>query len=327
MMSCLSGLCNNFYAMAAEDVNPEEAADVVEGEEDANVEDNDILKTGEEGDDDENESLSLKASPDIDTFFLFTKPAQSTSELPAGKEVHFLVGFANKGTKDYVVDSMDASFRYAQDFSFHLQNFTAIAYNRVVKPKQEMTLAYQFFVSDAYSARPYGFTVNLFYRDVDGNHYLNAVFNETVSIVELDEGLDGETFFLYVFLAAVFVLVAVVAQQFFVSFSKKHISSSLSSLTSSSRSKTETGTSNPNDVDYDWLPEETLNSLNKSPKVRQSPRQRRVKRGTETGTSNPNDVDYDWLPEETLNSLNKSPKVRQSPRQRRVKRGTGSADD
>ena len=52
----------------------------------------------------------------------------------------------------------------------------------------------------------------------DGNQYLNAVFNETVSIVELDEGLDGETFFLYVFLAAVVVLVIVGAQQFFISF-------------------------------------------------------------------------------------------------------------
>ena len=44
------------------------------------------------------------------------------------------------------------------------------------------------------------------------------MFNETVNIVELDEGLDGETFFLYVFLAAVVVLIIVGAQQFFVSF-------------------------------------------------------------------------------------------------------------
>ncbi len=57
-----------------------------------------------------------------------------------------------------------------------------------------------------------------FFPKKDGNQYLNAVFNETVSIIELDEGLDGETFFLYVFLAAVGVLVVVVAQQFFVSF-------------------------------------------------------------------------------------------------------------
>jgi len=74
------------------------------------------------------------------------------------------------------------------------------------------------------------------------------------------------------FLAAVVVLVIVGAQQLFVTFGRKHI------LTSSK--KPEMGTSNHNDVDYDWLPEETLNSFNKSPKVRQSPRQRRVKRGT-----------------------------------------------
>jgi len=266
-----NGLSHSFYANAAEEANTEETADVLEGEEEANVEDSDVLKSGEEEEED-NESVVLKPSPDIDSFFLFTKPSQTVLELPAGKEVHFLVGFANKGTKEYVVDSMDASFRYAQDFSFHLQNFTAIAYNRVVKPKQEVTLAYQFFVSEAYSTRPYGFTVDLFYRDAEGNQYLNAVFNETVSIVELDEGLDGETFFLYLFLAAVVVLVIVGAQQFFVSFSKKHIISS--------KQRTEMGTSNPNDVDYDWLPEETLNSLNKSPKVRQSPRQRRIRRGT-----------------------------------------------
>jgi len=127
-------------------------------------------------------------------------------------------------------------------------------------------------LSEAYSTRPYGFTVNLYYRDADGNQYLNAVFNETVSIFEIDEGLDGETFFLYVFLAAVVVLVIVAGQQFFIRFGKRHLTSS--------KSKTEMGTSNPNDVDYDWLPEETLNSFNKSPKVRQSPRQRRVRRGT-----------------------------------------------
>jgi len=261
-----NGLSKSMYAMA-DDININD--DTIE--EEGTVEE-EVLKTGEDVEEEDSVSVALKHSPDIDSFFLFTKPSQTSLELPAGNEVHFLVGFANKGTKDYVVDSMDASFRYAQDFSFHLQNFTAIAYNRVVKPKHEVTLAYQFFVSEAYSARPYGFTVNLFYRDGDGNQYMNAVFNETVSIVELDEGLDGETFFLYIFLAAVMVLVAVAAQQFFVSFSKKHISSA--------KQKPEMGTSNPNDVDYDWLPEETLNNFNKSPKVRQSPRQRRVKRGT-----------------------------------------------
>ena len=44
------------------------------------------------------------------------------TELPAAKDVSFLVGFKNKGKSNMVVDSMDASFRYAMDFSFHLQN-------------------------------------------------------------------------------------------------------------------------------------------------------------------------------------------------------------
>uniref|UniRef100_A0A4D5RVK8 Putative translocon-associated complex trap alpha subunit n=1 Tax=Ixodes scapularis TaxID=6945 RepID=A0A4D5RVK8_IXOSC len=55
-------------------------------------------------------SQPLKPSPDGDTFLLFTKPQGFQSKLPAGKEVHFLVGFTNKGSKDFVLDTMDASF-------------------------------------------------------------------------------------------------------------------------------------------------------------------------------------------------------------------------
>ena len=43
-------------------------------------------------------------------------------DLPAGEQVKLLVGFTNKGSVDFVVDSMDASFRYPQDYSFFIQN-------------------------------------------------------------------------------------------------------------------------------------------------------------------------------------------------------------
>jgi len=99
------------------------------------------------------------------------------------------------------------------------------------------------------------------------------VYNETVQIVELEEGLDGETFFLYVFMAACVVLMLVVGQQFLYSLGRKRVGK---------KPVVETGTSNPNDVDYDWLPKETLNHINKkekSPRVpKQSPRQRKAKR-------------------------------------------------
>ncbi len=36
--------------------------------------------------------------------------------------VKFLVGFTNNGEKDFTVETMDASLRYPQDYSFHIQN-------------------------------------------------------------------------------------------------------------------------------------------------------------------------------------------------------------
>merc|ERR1712004_713522 len=63
--------------------------------------DEDVVET-----DDEDDLASDKnVSPDADTTLLFTKPTQASGgsvELPAGKIVEFLVGFANKGDKDFV---------------------------------------------------------------------------------------------------------------------------------------------------------------------------------------------------------------------------------
>lgn len=36
--------------------------------------------------------------------------------------VRLLVGFHNNGTSDFLVDTIDASLRYPQDFSYHIQN-------------------------------------------------------------------------------------------------------------------------------------------------------------------------------------------------------------
>ncbi|XP_054706200.1 translocon-associated protein subunit alpha-like [Uloborus diversus] len=255
-------------------------------------------------DEDEPEDKTLKASPDADTTFIFTQPAGLGTELPAGKDVHFLVGFANRGSKDFIVESMDASFRYPLDFTFHIQNFSAIPYNRVVKPKQDISLYYAFYTSETYSSRPFGLVVNLYYKDADGHQYLDAVFNETITIVEIEESLDGETFFMYVLLAACAVLILVAAQQFLVNFTKKKMLSG---------QKIETGTQNHhNDVDYDWLPKETLNELNKSPRRsdRLSPRKSKHSHSKNAQTS-----------------PKQSPKQQTQQPQRRAKRGAGGKEN
>uniref|UniRef100_A0A023FP53 Translocon-associated protein subunit alpha n=2 Tax=Amblyomma cajennense TaxID=34607 RepID=A0A023FP53_AMBCJ len=261
------------YALAQEedDVVVEDAAPSGSEQQEAAVSEQDDEDEG----DDSTSGGPLKPSPHGDTYLLFTKPQNFQSKLPAGKEVHFLVGFSNKGERDFVLDTMDASFRYPMDFTFYIQNFTTIGYNKVVKPKQQATLSYSFFTSESFSARPFGLAVNLRYRDADGNAFQDAVFNETIEVVEIDEGLDGETFFLYMFLATCLVLLLVAAQQFLGTLSKKK---------PASKQKVEMGTTNASDVDYDWLPKETRD-LNRSPKrsPRQSPRSRRLKRGTGSG--------------------------------------------
>lgn len=253
-------------AFADDSMEGEDEEATVETEaagDDDGVEDPESAVTG----DDAEEEAALKPSQDADTFILFTKPANPL-ELPAGKQVRILVGFTNKGSGEFMVENMEASFRYPQDYSFYLQNFTTMAYGSVVKPKQQATFEYGFIPNEAFSSRPFGLSVVVNYKDAEGAVFQSAVFNETIQVVEPDEGLDGETFFLYVFLAAIVVLLLVGAQQLVTSFGKKRMSKP--------RQVVEMGTQN-SDVDYDWLPKETLQNLNKSPRrsPKQSPRQRR----------------------------------------------------
>ena len=88
------------------------AEDAVEGE------DGDVNVEGPEVD----ESEEFKGSKDVDAQVYFTKPLGNGFELPAGKDVRFLVGFKNNGDKDFHVDALDASIKYSQDFTYTLQN-------------------------------------------------------------------------------------------------------------------------------------------------------------------------------------------------------------
>jgi len=238
--------------------------------EDINVADEDV-KT------DEYDDFKLGSSPDAETTILFTKPAGSASDLPAGKVAEFLIGFSNKGNQEMLIESVEAAFHYPMDHTFVIQNFSAIHYNKVVKPLQQATVGYSFLPAEPFAGRPFGLSINVAYSS-EGRVYSESVFNETVNIVEVDEGLDGETFFLYVFFAAGIVLLLVLGQQALSSMGKRR----------GGAPRVETGTTrnsgNVSDdgIDYDWLPKETLNELNKSPKgsPRRSPRLRKSKAGS-----------------------------------------------
>lgn len=73
----------------------------------------------------EEEETGPKKSPDALTNILFLKPVGDNTNLPGGSLVKVIVGFKNKGDSDFVVNTLDASFRYPQDFSYYLQNVSS----------------------------------------------------------------------------------------------------------------------------------------------------------------------------------------------------------
>lgn len=268
---------NGMKAYADEDDLEGSEDDILEEEEEEeDDEEEEAVVDGDGGDveaagEEEEEGDGPKGSPDADTVILFTKPVGSGAELPAGKLVEFLVGFTNNGDQDFILDTIDASFRYPMDFNFYIQNFTAIPYTRAVKPKQEATVMYSFYPAEAFAGRPLGLVVQLSYKDADGNPFTEAVFNQTVTITEVDEGMDTETFFLYLFLLALGVLALIAGHHFLSTLGRKK---------GSKKTIMEMGTSPKGDVDYDWIPKETLNELRKTPRT--SPRQRKANRDSDS---------------------------------------------
>lgn len=216
----------------------------------------------------EEDDGTLKKSPDAATTLLFVKPDDYTN-LPAGELASVIVGFTNNGKSDFVVQSMEASFRYPQDFNYFMQNFTSANYQKVVEPSRQASFEYSLIPSDNFNGRPFGLVIDLIYEDAAGNLFKDSVFNETVMITDPVEGFDTETFFLYVTLAGLALLVVVALQQTLFSSATKRLTSS--------KPKVEMGTQGNGDIDYDWIPKENLR--------RTSPRRRGHNSGSELSGS------------------------------------------
>ncbi|KAF7212980.1 transcript variant X1 [Nothobranchius furzeri] len=254
----------------AEAVDEDVVEDVTAEDEDdeAEVEDDDNTELTEEKDEEEEALVGeVKASPNADTTILFVKG----EDFPANNIVKFLLGFTNKGSENFVVESLDASFRYPQDYQFYIQNFTALQLGTVVPPGRQATFEYSFIPAEPMGGRPFGLVINLNYKDGSGNVFQDAAFNQTVTITEREDGLDGETIFMYVFLLGLGLLVVVGLHQLLESRKRRRPAP-----------KVEMGTSSHNDVDMSWIPQETLNQISTySPykaSPRRSPRKRNQKR-------------------------------------------------
>ncbi|CAF2980789.1 unnamed protein product [Rotaria sp. Silwood2] len=199
----------------------------------------------------------IPSSPDFRTIYVFIQPAKA-NELIAGKLTRLLVGASNNGTQNFVVESIDGSLRYPQDYSYYIQNFTALRSEKALESGLESTFEYLFMPSETFNGRPMGLVVLINYRNNEGKRFQNVVFNQTINFIDADEGFDGETFFLYIFLGAILVLLGFVAYQYLLSNRVKRATSKLSSQNFGSQQT-------KGNYDVDWIPKHHL-VQNRSPK-------------------------------------------------------------
>jgi len=113
--------------------------------------------------------------------------------------------------------------------------------------------------SETFNGRPMGLVVLVNYRNNEGKRFQNVVFNQTINLTDVEEGFDGETFFLYLFLGAVLVLSGFVAYQYLLSHRVKRISGKQGSQNLLGNQQAR------GSYDPDWIPKHHL-SQNRSPK-------------------------------------------------------------
>ncbi|CAK8685259.1 unnamed protein product [Clavelina lepadiformis] len=225
----------------------------------------------------------ISAHKEAETAIIFASGVEPS--VLAGKKASAYIHFANKGSSNFIITSIDGSFRYPQDFSYVIQNFTVISPNKMIDAGYEGSFQYEFQPGELSGGRSFGLVINVNYKDTEENLYRDAVFNQTVQVIEDEEGLDTETFFMYLMLLGMsgLILLGVFHNVSGKSRRGKKRNTPSANATTLNKVQLETGTTN-GPVDYNWIPEETLKAINKgTPSPRRSPKKRANKqRSSET---------------------------------------------
>jgi len=242
--------------------------DVVE-EEEGVVEDEDDGATDavtSEDLEEETEEAQITSHKDITTAILFQTGAEPS--IVAGKKTKGYIHFANGGSNNFIITAIDGSFRYPQDYSYIIQNFTSLTPNKMIGAGKEGSFSYAFTPGELAGGRQFGFSILVNYKDMEGNFFQDAIYNQTVQVEENEDDVDTETFFMYLMLAGLGALLVLGLYHVAGSKGKK---SKRSSVNAAAANGFEMGTAN-GPVDYEWIPKETLQVLQKTPSPRSARR-------------------------------------------------------
>jgi translocon-associated protein subunit alpha len=128
------------------------------------------------------------------------------STITAGKISELLVSFKvnEDAVDDYVIGMIEGGFHYPQDWSYKVQNFSAIRYSRKLTAGQEATFMYPFMPAELAGGRSYGLQLNIHYHAnaEPPRAYSEALFNKTIEVSENLDNAAAEQFFMFLTLLA-----------------------------------------------------------------------------------------------------------------------------
>jgi len=234
----------------------EEEEGVVEDEDDGS----DALTT----EDLEDDADKISSHKDVTTSVIFNSGVEPV--VVAGKKSKGYIHFANGGSNNFIVTSIEGSLRYPQQMEYVIQNFTSLRANKLIESGKEGSFSYPMFASEQAGGRSFGLTILVNYQDSEGNVFQDAVFNSTILITENDEDIDTENFFMYLMLGGMASLTL---------FGLFHLCGGKKKGGKSKRPQAaatlDVGSDN---VDYEWIPKETLQALQKTPSPRTARRRK-----------------------------------------------------
>jgi len=187
--------------------------------------------------------VELPSSADVETIAVF--PASAEKSFTVGEPVEIVFGFTNKGDKPFNVTLISGSLRYPPDWKMYIQNFTKQAVGVLVFPDEQFTFSYLFRPDAMLEPREFALAAQVFYSDNENRNFSTYFYNDTITLLEVNEGFDIQLLFTYVGILAVFILVAFFAYTAVAKAAKK-------SGVGRRNRVVETGTKTPG-ADDEWL--------------------------------------------------------------------------
>lgn len=117
-----------------------------------------------------------KEGIDVSSYY----PKHSDHKFPIGEPVVVLCHISNNGDVPVNVSAIMGSLNMADQFSFHIQNFSFKPFGIVVKPGDEYTLQYEFELHPMLEPVAYGLAHTVFYEVEKEGMFAATFFNQTV---------------------------------------------------------------------------------------------------------------------------------------------------